>query len=155
MFLTVTKSYTSSTFISLRKFSSFSKTKLGNIVPSSSTKRLTLGLSTSTRNMSVSCTYSSENGSHSRGSSIQVHTWFFFYFLFFYLFVLFHNKNYEFLFGVLILKFLKLFMFGVLIIYHIPFILTHTHTKEIVCMYGFKRRRKKKIRNLIFCFVRN
>lgn len=72
MFLTTTKSYISSPFISFRKISSsFSKPKLWNIVPSSSTEHLSLGLSISARNMSVSCTYSSKNGSHSHGSTIQ------------------------------------------------------------------------------------
>lgn len=152
MFLTTTKSYISLPFISFRKISSsFSKPKLWNIVPSSSTEHLSLGLSISARNMSVSCTYSSENGSHSHGSTIQVQTW---WFLFFYLFVLFHIKNYEFLFDVLFLKFLKLFMVGVVNdLSHTLHLNTHLEKKLFACTV--LKEEGKKIRNLIFGCVMN
>jgi hypothetical protein len=91
MFSTTTKPYTSSPLISVRKISSISKPKSWNV--QSSTNHFSLGLTTSPTNLSVSCRYSSENGSHSQRSSIQVYTWFFILFLWFFFVLSFDSEN--------------------------------------------------------------
>ncbi|CAI8587811.1 unnamed protein product [Vicia faba] len=73
MFSTTAMSYTSSPSISFRKFSAFSKPNFCNL-PFSTTNHLSLGLglATSARNLSLTCSYSSQNESHSqRSSSVQ------------------------------------------------------------------------------------